>query len=102
MSVVRLPTGGGSSNSTPQTITYATTITPNAASGSLFRCTATGNLTLNDPTGGVNGQAVTVEILASGADRTLNFEGGVTAVTITSGQWWSGTLRLNGSTWLLA
>jgi hypothetical protein len=93
--------GGGGSNPTPQTITYASTITPNAGTGSLFRCTATGDLTLADPINGVDGQTVVVEILASGADRTLNFAGGGTAVVIPSGQWWVGTLRLNGSTWLL-
>lgn len=85
----------------PQTITYAATITPDASVGSLFRCTATGNLTLADPTNGVDGQSVVVEVLASGADRTLNFAGGGTAVTIPSGQWWAGTLRRNSSVWLL-
>lgn len=87
-----------------QTITYAATITPNAAAGNVHRCTATGNLTLADPTGGTDGQVVTVEILASGGSRLLTFSGGVLdPVTIPSGAWWVGELRyVSPSTWLLS
>lgn len=87
---------------TPVTITYAATITPNATQGSLFRCTATGNLTLNEPSGGLNGQTVTVEITASGADQTLTV--GAATTTIPSGQVWVGTLRYNSgtTTWVLS
>lgn len=88
---------------TPQTITYASSITPDASAGSLFVCVATGNLTLNDPTGATTGQVVTVRIQASGADRTLSFAGGgATAVVITSGQWYLGRLHYLGSNqWLV-
>lgn len=82
-------------NHAPVTITYAATITPNAAAGNLFRCTATGDLTLADPTGPTDGQTVDVEILASGADRALTVGG--TATTIPSGKWWLGTLRYSST-----
>lgn len=85
----------------PQTINYATTITPNAALGTVFRVTATGNLTVNDPTNGTDGQEITLAILASGADRVLTVAGGT--VLVPSGQWWVGVLRYVSplSTWLL-
>lgn len=38
----------------PITLTYASTVTPNAAQGALFRVAATSDLTLADPTGGVD------------------------------------------------
>lgn len=92
-------------NSPPVTVAYAATITPDASAGSVFRCSATGSLTLNDPVNGVNGQLVTIEILASGGDRTLSFAGSVAApVTIPSGMWWSGSFRYNADidTWLIS
>lgn len=85
----------------PITISYASTITPNASQGSLFRCTATGNLTLADPIGGVDGQVLRVEITASGADRTLTLSGITPAVTITNGSTWAGELAYDGTNWLL-
>jgi hypothetical protein len=89
----------------PISLTASTgTITPNAATGSLFRHVATANVVLADPTGGVDGQAVTVEVRASGGTRTLSFAGASSdAVVIASGQTWSGTFRLEAatSTWLL-
>jgi hypothetical protein len=87
----------------PITLTYAATITPDATLGSHFRCVATGNLTLNSPTGGVDGQTVTVRIKASGGTRTVSFEGGIAAATVTSGQWWTGKLTYNqlDDTWIL-
>lgn len=88
----------------PVTITYASTITPDAFAGSLFRCTATGNLTLNDPINGTDGQTIVVEILASGDQRILSFAGGAAGiVTIGSGTWWKGTLTYHsvGTTWVL-
>lgn len=92
-------------NSPPVTIAYAATITPDASAGSVFRCVATGGLTLNDPINGTNGQLVTIEIQASGGDRTLAFAGGAAApVTIPSGMWWSGSFRYNSgiNTWLIS
>lgn len=86
------------------TISYAATITPDAAASSTFRCTATGDLTLADPINGADGQTIRVEILASGATRTLSFAGGTaTAVTIPSGTWWKGdlTYHANTTTWVL-
>lgn len=59
----------------PITVPYATTVAVNAGQGTLFRCTATGNLTLADPTGGVDGQYIRVEITASGGARTVTLAG---------------------------
>lgn len=77
-------------------------ITPDASTGSVFRHAATANVTLTEPTGGVDGQAVTVAVLASGAARTLTVAG-VGSVSIPSGRWWVGELRYDAatSTWLL-
>lgn len=88
----------------PQTITYAATITPNAANGNFHVCVATGDLTLADPTGGTNGQTIYVLIQASGAARTLSFSGGAaTPVTIKLNEWWVGRLSYISSitTWVL-
>lgn len=88
-----------------QVITYAATITPNATAGNVHECTATGNLTLADPTGGSADQTITVRIFASGANRVLSFTGSTaTPVTIPSGKWWMGQLLRVGSTttWLLS
>jgi hypothetical protein len=80
----------------PATITYAASVTVNAALGCVFRVTATGDLTVADITGGVDGQPVTLEVLASGGARIVTVTGGDTA-TIPSGQWWSGTFRYNAT-----
>lgn len=104
--------GGGGSTPTPQTITYASTITPNAAAGVDFRCTATGDLTLAAPSSPTDGQNITVSILASGAVRTLTVSSAIlltTSVTPTvaigSGKRWFGMLTyssLGGAgTWYL-
>jgi hypothetical protein len=100
---------GGSSNDlnvlAPQNIPYATTITPDASSGALFRVTAVGDFTLADPINGTDGQAVVVEVIASGGQRTVNFAGGgVAPVAIPDGSRWTVTMRYNSadSVWLLA
>lgn len=89
---------------TPQTVAYASTITLNAALGGLFRIAAIGDFTLNDPTGGTDGQVITLEVLASGAARTVGFAGNTaTSVVVPSGARWVATLRYNagGGTWLM-
>jgi hypothetical protein len=89
---------------TPVTINYAATITPDAGAGALFRCSATGDVTLNDPINGDDGQTITVEILASGgASRNLSFAGSTASgVTIAAGTWWKGELTFHApSTWVL-
>jgi hypothetical protein len=79
------------------------TITPNAAVGSRFRHTALGDVTLADPTGGVDGQTVIVEVEASGADRVLSFVGETADITIPVGECWKGELIYHGPTleWFL-
>lgn len=82
-------------------VPYASTVTIDASAGTTFRCVATGNLTVTDITGGVDGQLITLEVRASGADRSLTVAG--TTDTIPSGQVWSGDLRYDVATaaWLL-
>jgi hypothetical protein len=99
----RAPIGG------VQAPTYAATITPNAGNGNHVRITATGNLTLNAPTGGVDGQRLLIEINGSGADRTVTFAVAVETsqaapgrvYTVPSGTWGYFALILRSSTWRL-
>jgi hypothetical protein len=72
---------------------YAASLTINAAAGNNRVCTATGNLTLNEPTGGADGQQLILRVIASGGPRTVTFAAGFkrpsaigTTVTIPSGQ----------------
>lgn len=60
------------------TITYAATITPVATASNHFRCILTGNVTLDAPTGGLDGQKITVELVqdATGG-RTLTLGAGI-------------------------
>jgi hypothetical protein len=99
----QLATDLGVSNTTPVTLTASGgVITPNASLGWLFRYTATANVALAAPTGGTDGQLVTVEVLASGADRVLTFPAGTSpaSVTIPSGTWHRVDLRSHGGgTW---
>ena len=87
---------------TPVTLTYAASLTVNATLGALFRVDATGNLTITDITGGASGQAIALEVAASGGVRNLTIAGAT--VAIPAGQVWTGTLRYRSSTdtWLLA
>jgi hypothetical protein len=86
----------------PVTVTYAASITVDAALGCVFRVTATGDLTLADITGGIDGQSVALEVLASGGDRVVTITGGG-VVTVASGQRWTASFRYNSTAnvWLL-
>jgi lysophospholipase L1-like esterase len=78
------------------------TITPNAALGyGPHRHIATSDVTLAAPTGGVDGQPIEVQVLASGATRTLTAAGA--SITIPAGSWWWGHFSYvsSSSTWLL-
>lgn len=88
---------------TPVTVPYATSVTLNATQGALFRCIASGDITLDDVVGGIDGQVIVFEVQASGAQRILHFTGSTDSVTIAAGQWWVGTLRFiaTGNIWLL-
>lgn len=85
------------------TVAYATSVTLNATQGSLFRCVASGDLTLDDIVGGTDGQTIVFEVLASGAARTMSFTGSVSSILIPSGQWWAGIFRFHApsDTWRL-
>lgn len=77
-------------------------ITPDAAAGSVFRHEASADVTLAEPTGGVDGQEIAVAVLASGGARTLTVAG-AGSVSIPAGRWWVGELRYDATTttWLL-
>jgi hypothetical protein len=77
----------------PVTVTYAASVTLNAALGSVFRVTATGDLTIADITGGTDGQTVHLEVLASGGARTVTV--GTATTPVASGQWWTSSFRYN-------
>lgn len=47
----------------PSTITYAASITPDCTTGNFFRVTLTGALTINNPTGAVDGQKIMFELI---------------------------------------
>lgn len=66
-----VPTGQRGPIGGVQTITYAATITPDATLGVHFRVTMTGALTINVPTGGIDGQRILFELTASGAQRVV-------------------------------
>jgi hypothetical protein len=83
---------------TPVVVPYATSVTLNATQGSVFRCVASGDLTLDDIVGGTDGQAIVFEVLASGADRQLSFTGSIGSVTIPANQWWVSTFRYAANT----
>lgn len=105
LSASQLQTNLGVINQTPVTLTASGgVITPNASSGWLFRHTAAANVTLATPTGGADGQLISVEVLASGADRVLTLPAGTSpaTVTITSGTWLQVDLRSHGGgTWIV-
>lgn len=72
-------------------ITYASTITPVATASNHFRCVLTGAVTLAAPTGGLDGQKITVELVQdSTGGRTLTLGAGIglgsdiTAVTLST------------------
>lgn len=73
-------------------------ITPNASAGNVFRHVALADVQLADPIGGVDGQRITIEVQASGADRVLSFTGSTDTVTIPAGEWWEADLRYHQPT----
>jgi hypothetical protein len=77
------------------TVPYAASVTLDASAGTVFRCTAPGDLTLADITGGVNGQSVRFEVFASGAARTVTASG--TATVVPAGQTWVGEFTYNST-----
>jgi len=96
---------------TPQTVSYASTVTLDASTGDAFAITATADMHLASPTNPTNGQMLVVEVLASGANRIVTIDGptllttGLTQnLTIQSGQVGIFGFRfssLRGSVWLL-
>jgi hypothetical protein len=54
------------------TITYGTTITPDASLSNAFKCTLTGNVTVAKPTNGKSGQVISIRFINTNS-RTLAF-----------------------------
>jgi hypothetical protein len=61
----------------PTVQAYAATLTINATAGNSRIITATGNLTLNEPANGADGQNLRVRVIASGAQRVVTFAAGI-------------------------
>lgn len=59
------------------TIPFAATITPNAAAGTIQRCTLTANVTVNAPTNPVDGQGILFQFRSSGGAWQVTFQTGV-------------------------
>jgi hypothetical protein len=93
----------GPSTPSPATLTAVSgTITPNAALGyGPHRYSATSDVTVAEPTGGVDGELIEVQVYASGADRVLTVAG--SAITIPAGLCWWGHLSYDPghTTWFL-
>jgi len=85
------------------TVAYASSVTLNATQGSLFRCAAVADLTLDGIVGGIDGQVITFVVKASGADRILAFTGGSDNIVIPSGSRWVGRFLYDTTddTWTL-
>lgn len=66
---------------TPQTVTYAATVTIDASTGDAFKITATGALTLAAPTNPTDGQMLLLAVLASGAAQTITLASGIQLTT---------------------
>lgn len=66
---------------TPQTITWASSITPVATNGNAFSITATANTTIVAPTSPTAGQMVMIEVLASGTGPWTITLSGITLST---------------------
>lgn len=96
---------------TPQTVSYAATVTIDASTGDSFAITATGDMHLAAPTNPTNGQMLVVEVLASGANRAVTIDGPILLTTglvqnttIISGQVGVIAMRysaLRGNVWML-
>lgn len=78
---------------------YAASLTLNATAGNNRICTATGNVLLNEPTGGADGQLIMLRVVASGAQRVVTFGAALkrpgsiaSSLTVPSGQ--RGTIGL--------
>lgn len=57
----------------PVVVPYAASMTPNATAGNNLLTTATGNITLNEPAFGADGQWLRLRVIASGAQRVVTF-----------------------------
>lgn len=96
--------------STPVPVTFAATLTIDASIGTRFKTTATADFTLAAPTNPVDGQQVTVVVLAQTTTRNLTVAGtillttGLSAtVAIVAGKKWIGGLIYDGdaAAWVL-
>lgn len=96
--------------SPPVSVTFAATLTINAATGTRFKTTATSDFTLAAPTNPVDGQQITVVVLAQTTTRNLTISGSImlttglsASVAIVAGKKWIGGLIYDGdaAAWVL-
>lgn len=96
--------------STPISLTYGASLTPDCNDGLYRKVVMTGNPTLNAPTNGSDGMKWKCRFTASGADRTLTIHAGIKVPSestfagtqvITSGETWIVQLEHNGTAWML-
>jgi hypothetical protein len=96
--------------SPPVSVTFAATLTIDASTGTRFKTTATADFTLAPPTNPLDGQQLTVVILAQTTTRNLTVSGSIglttglsAAVAIPAGKKWVGGLLYDGdlAAWVL-
>ena len=67
----------------PVTLTYASTLTPDASAGNFRRCALTGSPTLAEPTSGTDGQRLLIEFSAAAAQTVTLFTRRLTFILAT-------------------
>lgn len=77
----------------PVVVPYAASLTLNATAGNNLVTTATGNVLLNEPSSGADGQLILLRVIASGAQRVITFNAALkrpssiaSTLTVPSGQ----------------
>lgn len=106
--------GGSTPSMAFTTLTYASTLTIDSSSGSNFRCSLTGDVTIALPTNPTDGASINLWLTASGANRNVTLNAGIviptssvytSPITITSGKKARYKLQydsvLNGGQWEL-
>lgn len=93
----------------PVAITFANPLSPAVGDGLFRKVTMTGDMEINPPSGGSEGQKWQIRCLASGATRTLTLDAAIvipsefafTSQAIASGETWVLQLYYNGTAWEL-
>lgn len=94
---------------TPVTITFANPLNPDCADGLYRKVTMTGDMEINPPTNGADGDKWKCRLLASGGARTLTLDAAIvvpsessfTSKVIASGKTYFIQMEYTGSAWWL-